>query len=844
MTSRTILRMRFLRLLSVVLFLVPLAIQADEPTSAETWRRDHAQRFSDSKHYLLESRHLLREEEKSDLAARGVEIQQALPGNRYVVRVASDATLDATTDARVARLDAFTPQMKMARAAYREVAQAKAFARLRIVFHDDVNFAAARQSVEDLGGMIEGPLTNDFSVLHSVRVRLPFGAAMDLAGDERVRAIYGPPLRPVADNSNSAIISNVPPLFSAPYNLSGAGVTLSLFEIGKTDATHREFGGRVTNVGTAPAPNAGNDRHATHVAGTMASQGIDPHSKGMSPAATVKQYYVDDNFLDTKNSQLASIGSQGDNNSWGYILGWCDSSRCDAPTGWVWTGNEDAFGGYDLTDASLDHIARDKNVLMIHSAGNDGGTFGPAQAPFAHNHQDNNGNTISGEIFCYSSNGSGTDCPAPPICTSGTAHCEVVRHPPNGPVGSMGLLSSSKNIISVGAVDIAKSIAGFSSQGPTRDGRVKPDVVARGVNVYSTFPNNLYGTEQGTSMASPVVTGVAGLLTEQWRKTFGGANPSPNAMKTVIIAGADDLGRPGPDYVYGFGLTDAKNSADIIIADGGTGKRIAQDPVGQSASVLYRVTTTAATPNLRFVLGWIDPEVLGLGSNDLAGKTLVNDLDLTVIDPSGNTVLPYVLDGNNPGNNATRGRNSVDNVEEVEIANAPAGIYTVTVKGTAITQGTTQNYALVVNSGSIGEATVPCSDSYEPNETSATAFGPLASGQQINAKVCSTSDADFYSLRIDRSGPLVVNVLTTDTPLKVTISGDGIGTPIVTSIPAGSLSSFVTVQIGSGTKQLLSPARNIFVEVQADGTVGATGSYSITPAYTLVAIPHQRIVRH
>ena len=75
-------------------------------------------------------------------------------------------------------------------------------------------------------------------------------------------------------------------------------------------------------------------------------------------------------------------------------------------------------------------------------------------------------------------------------------------------------------------------------------------------------------------MASPVVTGIAALLAEQWRKTFAGANPQASQLKALILAGADDLGNPGPDYTYGFGLVNAKNSVDLIIADGGKGDRI------------------------------------------------------------------------------------------------------------------------------------------------------------------------------------------------------------------------------------------------------------------------------
>jgi subtilisin family serine protease len=125
---------------------------------------------------------------------------------------------------------------------------------------------------------------------------------------------------------------------------------------------------------------------------------------------------------------------------------------------------------------------------------------------------------------------------------------------------------------------------------------VKPDVVARGVNVLSTVPTDNYDRKQGTSMASPVVTGIAALLTEQWRKTFAGANPLPEQLKALILAGADDLGNPGPDYTYGFGLVNAKNAVDLILADGGTGARIRNMTFAQGRRRRSSSRSTVAQP--------------------------------------------------------------------------------------------------------------------------------------------------------------------------------------------------------------------------------------------------------
>ena len=77
--------------------------------------------------------------------------------------------------------------------------------------------------------------------------------------------------------------------------------------------------------------------------------------------------------------------------------------------------------------------------------------------------------------------------------------------------------------------------------------------------------------------------------------------------------------------------------------------------------------------------------------------TLVNDLDLRVVDASGATVLPYVLNKDSVDTPATRGVNTVDNVEVVEIANATPGNYRVLVNGTRIASTTPQQFVVVAN---------------------------------------------------------------------------------------------------------------------------------------------------
>jgi hypothetical protein len=406
----------------------------------------------------------------------------------------------------------------------------------------------------------------------------------------------------------------------------------------------------------------------------------------------------------------------------------------------------------------------------------------------------------------------------------------------------VGLESSVKNVISVGAVDVSGVIAGFSSRGPARDGRIKPEVVAKGVQQFSTIPSPTsatvcrgttgYSNCSGTSMASPVVTGISGLLTEQWRKTFGGRSPSGVVLKTLLIAGADDQvgdpnsDPPGPDYTYGFGLADAKSSVDLIIADGGIGSRIRTGTLHNGDTVEFPLSVSAPQ-NLRVVLGWFDPEILPKANDPIELPTLLNDLDVKVIDPSGQTVLPYVLDKDHPTQAATRGVNTIDTTEEVEIKNAAAGQYLVVVTAKLPDPAhPTQDYVLIAN-------VPPCVDNFEPNDTQALAFKYVGNGQLVSARTCSANDLDFFDINVMKAGPLSVTVTASDTPLRVTLSGNGL-TPMVVDVPVQS-SRTLSATAGVGIYD---------VEVQPNGAIGPASTYTLTATFSQSSASHRRSTHH
>lgn len=117
-------------------------------------------------------------------------------------------------------------------------------------------------------------------------------------------------------------------------------------------------------------------------------------------------------------------------------------------------------------------------------------------------------------------------------------------------VGSIWAPADADSIISCGAVDSGNTIAGFSSRGPTADGRTKPEVVAQGVATPWAVAGNpsVVGTASGTSLSTPLIAGSAALVRE--------AHPEWNAqqVRQALMLTADKAG--APDNNYGWGRLD------------------------------------------------------------------------------------------------------------------------------------------------------------------------------------------------------------------------------------------------------------------------------------------------
>lgn len=808
--------------LLIVLSLVTTAAFAGEPL-LEANPRFAGRRF-EGRHMILNASGPLTAEDRTALAAKGVLVGRSLTGDRYLARVAEGRMV---ADERVRSVEPLVAEKKLSRTALREAGIGRTWAELNVFFHDDVTFEEARTALLASGAAIE-PLLLDFAPSRRITAKVAPEAMTALAANDEVLAVTGPiRYRISSDNARSASLSHVDTVHKAPYGLTGAGVTVSLFELGPAQADHPEFGGRLAVQASVTGGNNTNKLHATHVAGTIGAAGHNPDAKGMAPNVKILQFCVrsggnntcQNDFLVDKDEKLTTLGSRIDNNSWGYVLGW------ESEDFWVWNDGDSLWGAYELEITStLDAISIDRNVLFVHSAGNDG------NEPFLgdwgqHRHVDPETlATIKDKIFCYTLNGTGTDCPIGNACHT----CETTKHHTSTPYDTIGLTASGKNTVAVGAVQLLGTnleIAAFSSRGPAKDGRVKPDVVARGFGVLSTVPTNGYGSNQGTSMAAPVVTGISALLVEQYRKTLG-TDPSPVQLKALLIGGADDIGRPGPDFTFGFGLVNAQASADLIINNSGRGIRGVT--VGNAQTVEVPLIVSATQPNLRVVLQWGDPSIPLSPDSFIADKALVNDLDVKLIGPDGTTHLPYILSATNFEAVATQGVNTVDNTEEIEVKNAPAGVYRAIVTGTRVPEGP-QSAVLVTNA----RTAAPCVDLTEgKNNDASSPYGDLVTGQTIYAGICTAGDTDIFRWLM-MPGSLSVTVNAGDVPLQVALTG---GVTRSVTVPANTTQTITATLNGNA-------ATHVLMTVTAAGTIGAEPFYTFTPQFTQPNGPRRRSAR-
>lgn len=495
----------------------------------------------------------------------------------------------------------------------------------------------------------------------------------------------GYPIYYATDNAIAAGTTRTNKLYaggSLGLNLSGSTIPnnkIAMWDGGAVRATHQEFAGnRITIV-----DNVSTDLHATHVAGTIAASGVNIAAKGMAFGLPQLISYNFDNDIAEMSTAASNLILS--NHSYGVLAGWVQNSN--QFNRWEFLGrageNEDyMFGYYNATSQAWDNIAFNAPYyLMVKSAGNYRASIGPSVGS-----------------FYYRYNASGV--------------MEFAGTRPNGissndGYDTMGGYAVAKNILTVGAVNGLQNgpnsssditMAFFSAWGPTDDGRIKPDVVADGVDLLSTINSgdDKYATSTGTSMAAPNATGTLALLQELYYQR-NNAYMKSATLKGLAIATATEAGTDiGPDYKFGWGLLDAERAAKTIL-EKDSKSIISEQTLNEGQTYTTNVTASGSGP-LMATISWTDPAAVPVAEASALDNTtlrLVNDLDIRVSD--GTTYLPWVLDPANPSAAATTGDNFRDNVEQIYIANAvPGKSYTITVSHKNTLQGGSQPFSLIV----------------------------------------------------------------------------------------------------------------------------------------------------
>ncbi len=474
-------------------------------------------------------------------------------------------------------------------------------------------------------------------------------------------------------------------------SIDGQNMTAYVWDGGHARVSHQEYDGaggsnRVSIEDAASEGGTQLNYHAAHVTGTIAASGVQANAKGMAPQSRVRGYMWNNDIAEATSA--AANGMLLSNHSYGY--------RSDMVPDYY-------FGAYIQESRDWDELMYDAPFyLMVVAAGNDG------------NNNSYNGSPLNGNSSYDKLTGHST-----------SKNNLVVANAQDANIDSNG------NLVSV-------SINSSSSEGPTDDLRIKPDITGNGTSVTSTYDSSdsAYGTITGTSMASPNVTGTLLLLQQHYNNLYGSFMRAAT-LKGLALHTADDAGSAGPDAVYGWGLLNAKSAAETISAEGTSAKI---EELTLNSGQTYEITVNADGINdLIASISWTDLPGTATTQTNSSTARLVNDLDIRVTQ-SGSTFYPYRL--TSITSNGT-GDNSVDPYERVNVANA-SGSYTITIYHKGSLSSGSQNYSLILTG--ITEEAVVC-EATTPANVSVSGVGSTSAIVSYDAVTGAT-----YELRYRETG--------------------------------------------------------------------------------------------
>jgi len=472
--------------------------------------------------------------------------------------------------------------------------------------------------------------------------------------------VNGQPVYKTSYNIDAAKATNTKELHpggTTGFDLEGENMIMGLWEIDYPLREHVELLDHQTNPQTRITYpdlvstvflNGRIDDHSTHVSGTIIGKGINPGAKGMAPKASISAH---DAVRDTEEAATAAAnGLLISNHSYGVPI------FNQSGTQQVNSAN---IGAYTSQAQDWDRVVFNAPYyLAVMSAGNEGGMLSGYSDGLANGYDKLTGDKTAKNTLVVAS--------AVPIMSSGKLN---------------NFLSSQ-----------------FSSEGPTDDFRIKPDITGDGNLLFSSTSGSIneYNTFQGTSMASPSVSGSLLLLQEYYNQL------NANYMKAATLKGLachnakDDNAKPGPDPVFGWGFYDAEASA-LTIQQASSGLAVIKElSLNDNDSYTYQFSTSGSGP-ISATICWTDPAGT-VQSSSLNDPTphLVNDLDLRLEHSSNTMYFPWKLDNSDATAAAIKGDNVVDNIENIDVDSGAAGTYTLTVnhKGTLVNGN--QSFSLIL----------------------------------------------------------------------------------------------------------------------------------------------------
>ncbi|MBL8747282.1 MAG: S8 family serine peptidase [Phycisphaerae bacterium] len=528
-----------------------------------------------------------------------------------------------------------------------------------IMFHPDVDFDG-----KALGVLAEhgAALVSPIEMVNGAVIELPYENIKALADADEVMWIE-PPLPQFSElNAENRAITGANTAQAAPYNLNGAGVTVLVYDGGRSRTTHVDFQGRAINL---PGDTSSTSDHSTHVSGTIGGAGVaNINNRGMAPGVLIVnagfQFGGGNGFLYTDPGDMIADYTAAVTNHGADIANNSIGNNTE-PNGFdcSWQGD------YGFTDTIIDSMVR---------------------------------GSINGEPFRI-------------VWAAGNerqgTRCNVEGF---GSYYSSGPPANAKNHITVGALNANDdSMTTFSSWGPSDDGRMRPDISAPGcqnggdggVTSTSSSSDTAYNSKCGTSMASPTVCGLSALVLQDFRAQYPSRpDPRNSTLKAIWMHTAVDILNPGPDYQSGYGSVRVIPAIEFVRSG-----NFFENTVSQGGVYTATVVVSPSDTVLKVTIAWDDP-----AGTPNVNPTLVNDLDLVVTGPGGQ-YFPWTLNPAAPSANAVRTtRNFRDNNEQVLINNPMPGAYLIEVRGFNVPQGP-QPFSLcaspfLVNCSSQGVATL------------------------------------------------------------------------------------------------------------------------------------------